>query len=229
MRSALAWLLAVLLLARCSAQLPSERPLGSGPLARDQLARAAPRAFAASTQPKGESPGAVQGQADAAAPLAASQAPKEQATADAGSPAEGLDAGLFNATSLAVFAGDYLGSDRATVRMPGEAEQTQDDPKARLTITDRAANEITIMLIDSSNGTTICSLQAKTKQDQADVSAGQTCFGTGDPTIKALVKSGTLRIFGKRLVFDMFIDLQKEMAAQRMNGSIDYHFEGTRR
>jgi len=228
MRSARAWLLAVLFLARCSAQLPSERPLGSGPLARNELARAAPRASAAQALPKGESAGALQGQADAAAPLAA-PAPKEQATADAGSPTEGLDAGVFNAPSTAMFAGDYLGSDRATVRLPGEDEQTQDDPKARLTITDRAANEITIALISSSDGTTICSLQAKTKQDRAEVSAGQTCFGTGDPTIKALVKSGTLRIFGKRVVFDMFIDLQKEMAAQRMNGSIDYHFEGTRR
>jgi hypothetical protein len=139
------------------------------------------------------------------------------------------DAGVSEKSTRVVFAGDYSGSDRAIVRMPGQPEQTQNDPKARITIAERDANTVAITLIDSSNGSTICTLLAKTQKDRADVSPGQACFGTASPEVRSNVKNGTATVAGARLRFDMFIELEFEMEGQQEAGAIDYHFEGTRR
>lgn len=211
-------------LGACSAQLPSEKPLGSGPLAGG-YARPASLAGADAGAPLAEKPP----EEPPAPPKVSPKAPP----ADAGAHAElTADAGAGDGAapptaSAVVFAGEYAGSDRATVNMADQAPQTQNDPKARVKIKDGARGHIAIALIDSKNGSTICTLDAKVTNDKAEVTPGQACFGDG-PEVHSNVKRGTASLAGTRLTLDLFIELSVEAEGERLSGSIDYHFEGTR-
>lgn len=225
-RNAFRWFVCcAALLCGCGMPLPSETPLGAGPLAR-RPGQATPPATAARV----ETPPPPAQTATAIAPAVSADAgppPTKLAQSDAGAP--GADAAPPKAEApQIVFAGAYVGTDRATVKMPGGPPQTQNDPKARITVAESKPGLIAITLIDSTNGSTICTLSAKTQGNRADVAPGQACFGTGSPEVKSVVKSGTATVNGNRLTFDMLIEMELELEGRQAQGSIDYHFEGTR-
>jgi hypothetical protein len=212
----------------CASQLPSETPLGVGPLAgRDPGTK--PAASAPNLTP--EPPPASSALALAESRSDAAHSPVS-ATSDAGVRAEPLrnEAGATpDVATQAAFAGDYAGTDRATTRMAGMPPQTENDPKARITIADKTPGMIAITLVDSSNGSKICTLDAKTTGVRAEVAPGQVCFGANTPEVSSRVRTGSAVLAGTRLTFDMFIEIEFAIQGQRQTGSIEYHFEGNRR
>jgi hypothetical protein len=152
-----------------------------------------------------------------AAPLDAGAAVTKAAAEAGPSP----DAGARSA-----FAGSYQGKDRAIIRVPGKPEQREDDPKARITVAEQGGDTIGITLINSADGTPICTLNAKVRADSAEVAAGQSCFG--GPGMSSTVQRGSAKLAGARLTVELFIEMRLPVAGQNATGSIDYHFEGTR-
>ncbi len=208
----------------CATSLPSETPLGSGPLAA---------ASAAQPQSSERPPARDAGAAEAAVVASASAEAPPALTAterlDGGtSAAESLpEAGAAEAGPRSSFAGTYAGKDRAVIRMSGKPEQVEDDPKARITVVEQGNLAVSITLINSADGTPICTLNAKLQGDRAEVAPGQPCFASG-PDATSTVQRGSATFAGKRLTVDLSIAMRVSAGGQSATGSIDYHFEGTR-
>ncbi|HEY6561599.1 MAG TPA: hypothetical protein VI072_30220, partial [Polyangiaceae bacterium] len=152
------------------------------------------------------------------------EAERVDAASSAKLPAE---AGAPEAASRSQFAGTYAGKDRAVIRMSGKPEQTEDDPKARISVAERGSDAIAITLISTSDGKPICTLNARREGDRAEVAPGQPCFASG-PEASSMVKRGSATLAGKRLTVDLLIEMRVSMGGKDGAGSIDYHFEGTR-
>jgi len=211
----------------CATALPSETPLGKGPLARASASvSAAGAAPAVDAGPPEPSP-APEATAELLPPT------KDAGSSDAGpataSAAPSMDAGavLAAASTGAAFVGSYLGKDRALVRLSGKPDQTEDDPKARINIAERGTDAIGITLVNSADGSPICTLNARVEKSRAEVAPGQPCFASG-PSAQSNVMQGSASIAGKRLTLDLRIEMRVTANGQLATGSIDYHFEGTR-
>jgi len=207
----------------CATGLPSETPLGSGPLARADAAAVSSESLAVPDA------GALEAGAALAAAKPEPPVPPESERADAGAASVKLtaDAGAVAADSRAQFAGTYAGKDRAVIRMSGKPDQTEDDPKARISVAEQGSDAIAITLINTSDGKPICTLNARREGDRAEVAPGQSCFG-GGPGASSMVKRGSATLAGKRLTVDLLIEMRLSVGGKDAAGSIDYHFEGTR-
>lgn len=206
----------------CATSLPSETPLGSGPLAG--ASAGASQSAAAPAPPDAST---TEERVAAASAADASGAQSEPADAGTSTAERGPEAGAAEAGVRAAIAGTYAGKDRAIIRMSGKPEQTEDDPKARITVAEQGSDAVGITLINSADGTPICTLKAKLQGDRGEVTPGQPCFASG-PGVKSVVQRGSATFAGKRLTVDLLIEMSVSAAGQSATGTIDYHFEGTR-
>jgi hypothetical protein len=157
---------------------------------------------------------------DAGPPPDAAVAEKPAAT-DAGA-APASDAG-----SAAKWAGEYVGSDLTTTRFEGMPERVQPDDKARTRVEEPKPGQVVLIVVDSSNGSPLCSLNADATGSTATIHADQSCFGSEGMT--ATVVEGQAKLEGDRLVFDVQITVEVDAGDVSMDGEIAYHFDGKRR
>jgi hypothetical protein len=232
------WLFAGLLLAfGCGRAMPSDRPLGLGPTAEQDLKRAA---RVERLEALARSRDASQGRDEPEAAAASGDddddrdagAESVDATADAGADAaadSGSDSG--SPSTAFAFAGEYYGEDASTTRLKGFPESTQRDPKARTRVEQSSPSEIVLVIVDSARGTPLCSLNARIQGSRAVVSPNQSCFDQELPnvTIEGRVTSGTAVFDGARLELDLDVELTAEVAGHTLEGELEYHFEGERR
>jgi hypothetical protein len=148
------------------------------------------------------------------------------ASADADPDAE--ETGLETGSPDAEFAGEFAGEDVSIIRIDGLPERTERDPKARTNVRQSADDRIEIILINSANGDPLCTMTADVSGQEAEVGAGQSCFGEGG-SLTGTVASGKARIQGDHLTLDLDVDLELTLGPETRDGTIDYHFEGDRK
>ena len=224
---ATAWIF-LIAIGSCSRELPSEVPLGVGPNpGKDDYAAlddGGPKEAAAET---GTS--AVASTATAAPPEVPPPPETPKGEPDAGQVATAAeDAGAApDAGAKIVYAGQYAGSDTSVFRFAHSPEpKTENDPNAKTRVVENADGSLAITFVSSSDGSDICTLQAKPKGRDAVIAAGQACFSGG--RVSGKVTSGKARFDGKRLVIDLTADLELNMGGQTLTGSLQYHFDGAR-
>ncbi len=81
--------------------------------------------------------------------------------------------------SAAKWAGEYVGSDLTTARFEGMPERVQPDDKARTRVEEPKPGQVVLIVVDSSNGSPLCSLNADATGSTATIHADQSCFGSG--------------------------------------------------
>lgn len=227
MRRFVLWSLA--LAAACSSSLPSAEPLGSGPLAElgdaAPIAKSGPASSADGAAPVPESPPPPSEEPVVAAVTDAGPAP------DAATPAtpSASDGGASAPAATASVAGEYVGWDTTTYKVPNLPEAPQKDTNARTRVVKGAGDAIEIVIVNSANGQDLCTLKGKLKAGNVTLDKGQRCFEEGGGMMTATLRKGTGKFSGKQLVLDMEFDLEIDTGQDRMKGDIIYHFEGTRK
>jgi hypothetical protein len=223
--------------AACGGPRPSTVPLGVGPLSphyklataagshtrrENRTASGTKEAAAKAESPEKDEPDSKEKEAKA-----------EQTTTDGGGPAGDKKAVTppDKMAAASSFLGDYRGDDVSTYRLGGTPEHADKDPNARVTVKSSEKTSIDVVLVDSSNGKDICTLNATLGEKNATITAGQKCFeqNNGDESAAATVKSGTVSVEGRTLTLDLAADFEMRTADQEVTGTLDYHFEGRRR
>ncbi|MBK7586421.1 MAG: hypothetical protein IPI67_40310 [Myxococcales bacterium] len=222
------WLAPWLLFA-CAPALPSETPLGEGPLAKAEhaarekseqanLAKADSRSAEVEPSAAAESPPDTE-----TPPPPPTAAPTAEAPPVAGEkPQPGK-----KPTLVVVYAGEYVGSDTSTYKFSG-AERSEKDDKAKTRVSG-AGPEISVTFIDSGNGSDICTLKAQMTGKTGSFAAGQKCWGTDGPGTGTLTR-GSAQFDDKKLIIDA--DFQLQMGGEgdaNVSGQLHYRFEGTRK
>lgn len=223
------------LLVACAGPLPSEVPLGKGPLftaeAKQREKRAAEREEARANAP--DAPPKTIAQAPKAQPKSTSSdagaggAPNAAATSSA-DPPKG-DGAKPPATSVA-YAGMYVGRDTSLYKLSGLPDRSETDANAKTRVEDRPDGGVFLIPVDSSNGKDICKLHATVKsksQKTFEINKGQRCFEPEQGGVTGTVRSGSAKLDSGKLVFDVVLAIEVNADSQ-VNGSLDYHFEGTR-
>src|SRR5688572_11875558 len=159
--------LLVLLVAACSTALPSEQPLGTGPLAvkEQEAERARLAKLASEPSVDGGSAEAEPSTPPPSEPIAVAPAPTAEPTAsvDAGPPVDAGKAAAAAGAAKVDFAGEYSGKDKAVIRAAGLPEQVQDDPNAKTSVKNTPDGNIKITIVASNSGDPLCTLTAKPK------------------------------------------------------------------
>ncbi len=220
---------ASLLVAGCAAPMPSAKPLGrglvpttaeappTGKKRRDRIAHADTKSHGASSAADG-----------GATPVAA----KEVAAAEpADTKSKDKPATAVPQTANAqAFAGAYSGDDVATYHLEGLPDRVEKDPNAKLTVKTTDPHALTFVLIDSSNGSDICSLSGKITDTGTTIDPGQKCFEQSgdDSSTSATVTEGTATVDGNHLVFEMNLDFSMSIGDRDLTGTLQYRFQGKR-
>lgn len=221
--------IATLVLLACAPVLPSETPLGEGPLAKKEAearakaekARDASAKLSGRSSESAETPPPVEPPPSVEPPPASTGASAEPPKPETpGKKEPGKKPAL-----VVVYAGEYVGSDTSAYKMQGN-ERSEKDDKARTRI-EGTAPEISVTFIDSGNGKDICTLKGKTNGKNVSFAAGQKCWGDG-PGMSGTLTQGSAKFEDKKVTIDMDFDLVIGEGDMRMTGSLHYHFEGTR-
>lgn len=227
MRSVFALGLAFVMAVACSASLPTDKPLGEGPMvaAEAKLAKMALDSGKPDVvRPEsGDNPSETPSEPTpppvVASDLDASTS-QPVAASDAGTN-PGKDAGP--SAAAITYAGEYVGSDDTNTSIAGQTQNEHDD-KAKTRVEVRPSGELAFTFVSSSDGTDICTLTATPKGKDATFPAGQPCWATGGGASGKL-KKGTAKFDGKKVTIDMVFDLQVGPAT----GTLTYKFTGTRK
>jgi hypothetical protein len=215
-------------LARCSPALPSDKPLGRGPLALNQTPaeekRAAPEAVSAKTdEPARSSSDAGSTGSGPAPPVASAVALDGGAAAAAAKTPLSGDAGPGKAD----FSGEYLGRDREVLRLQGGPEVTMsEDANAKTRVRARADGNLDIIFIASNSGTELCRIEAKPTGNVASVRPGQSCKDWQE--FIGPLRTGHVSFNGAQLIIDLEFDASIDDEEEHAEGVWIYHFEGTR-
>lgn len=226
------WLSLCLLWVACSTPLPSEAPLGVGPLvaAERQSRQRADDAGAEADEPRAAAPPAEPPAPPEEQPAPTASAPIE----DAGAAPPAADAGppvKPGPVATVKWAGLYTGKDTSRFAFAAAPEQVEDDPNAKTRVADRADGGVDLIPISSSDGKDICTVQAKPKdpaRKEFDIAPAQRCFEPDSGGMSGIVRSGTARFEGKKLVIDLVLDLEVTAGDMPLKGTLKYHFEGAR-
>lgn len=135
------------------------------------------------------------------------------------------------AASAKAFDGEYRGEDTAIYRMRGMPERTERDPGARTRAKSTSEGAVDFVLIDSSNGSDICTLSATFAGGVATITPGQRCFeqsGQG-VSVTGNVTRGTATLDGTRLRLEASLDVEMDLGDTDLSGTLEYRFQGTRR
>jgi hypothetical protein len=215
-------LLAAFVIVACGRELPSSTPLG-GILDDGTQEGYTPDRRARESDAGGVGEVADSKETDAGALDAA--VAKQEAT-DAGTTEAGSsDAGSADASVK--WAGEYVGSDLQVTRIQGRPDIRQPDDKARTRVEEKGSGRIALVIVNSLNGDTICSLNASTQGASASIDKGQNCFSAEE--VDVTVESGSAELKGDHLVFDVKASLEGAVGDDKIEGSVDYHFDGKRK
>jgi hypothetical protein len=223
----------------CSTQLPSETPLGLGPLARRP--RPPDPSGAPVSLPGGGGP-QMQFEDDDEDSTAENERPPSSTgdddkddvpdagittMADAGGAAASAPA--TNAPAAALdFTGDYSGKDVSTFRISGIGDQKEEDPNAKLSVK-KSGDSLTIVVVASNTGDPLCTLKAEQKGDTATLAPGQECTEPQSPFARGKLTRGQAKLQGKQITLDMSFEVKIDAGGKQLTGGIEYHFEGTKR
>jgi hypothetical protein len=153
--------------------------------------------------------------------------PPDAAVAEKSEPSDAGVATAGDAGAVAKWAGEYVGSDLTTTRFEGMPERVQPDDKARTRVEEPKPGQIVLVVVDSSNGNPLCTLNADATGTTATIHADQSCFGSEG--MSATVVDGDAKLEGDRLVFDVQVAVEVDAGDVSMEGEIAYHFDGKRR
>ena len=224
-----------LALAGACSKLPSEAPLGKGPLAvaEDkriaQLEAGAPATADSGKDASGAGATAKGAQSPAPAKPAKPAEPDAAASASAAKRDAGSDAAPPPTGKALAWAGTYSGSDVSIYRMGALPERRENDPNAKTRVVDNSDGSVSLTAINSSNGQDICTLKATPKgasRTDFEVTPGQSCFGGG--AVKGTIKSGSAVFSGNSLKLSLDAEIEVTSGPMQMTGSLEYQFTGTR-
>jgi hypothetical protein len=219
-------LLCLLFVAACAPELPSSTPLGSGPLADRGAGGSRPVASAKLAALGSSEAGAVRTPAppitkDAGADAAVDAGAADAAT-DAGKTAPAPDA----APAKLAVAGEYTGEDVTVMRLPPMPDRREEDPKARIDVTQPSPDAVVFGLINSADGRNICSLKAKLIGSAATIEGGQRCEAF---SAIGRLDRGSATFAGETLTLELHGSIEFEGADQTFKGNFEYRFNGKRR
>jgi hypothetical protein len=227
----------VAMMTACGAQ-PSRAPLGVGPLPKGAKLAAELRADArrAALLRQRSSAGAKTAADSDGAESPKPALPVAPPAAVAKTDAHPVGAG--GATSAVVppdASGEYRGDDVSAYHLEGMPDRTEKDPNARINVRREKDKDLAFVLVDSSNGKDICTLTG-TITDTPDgqkttLAAGQACFEQDSDVASATatVTRGTATFDKTRLVLDMTLAFELRLGDEEHAGTLDYHFDGTKR
>lgn len=207
----------------CGVEAVSQRPLGLGPLAlaersaaasSDAVAKAQVAARVESDEDEEEAGPALVVSATVLASAAPSASGAPAASGSASSP-----------EALAVWVGEYVGTDVTRLTIPPLPESKQDDPKARLRITRLDASRLAFTMVASNTGEVICTLHARVTGSTATLDSGQVCV---QGALAATVERGTATLTGSKVVVELTASVLVGDDEETRNGTMAYRFEGTR-
>jgi hypothetical protein len=226
-------------LGACASQLPSERPLGIGPLARARPPSepsGSPVTMPGSATPtmieSDEDDGDGDGDEDTTKRVSSATsdtAPDAGVTsmADAGAAPSSAPSSA-PATGTPDFVGEYAGRDRSIFRLDGAVVRQEDDPKALMSVK-KSGTGLAFVIVASNTGDPLCTLNATQKGDTVTLATGQQCPEPRSPFAPGKVTSGKGKLQGKTLELDVLFEASIEVEGEQHKGGIDYHFDGTRR
>jgi hypothetical protein len=223
----------------CSAQLPSETPLGLGPLAKRP--RAPESSGAPVSLPGGGGP-QMQFEDDEEDSTAENERPPSSADGDGDKGKDGADAGLAKAdaapapaagapatnapTAALDFTGEYSGKDVITRRLSGKELPPEEDSNAKMSVK-KSGDTVSLTIVASNTGDPICTVKGEQKGDTVTLTPGQECPPEAQFTGK--LKRGQANLQDKRLTLDMSFEISGNVEGRQVTVVTDYHFEGTRR
>jgi hypothetical protein len=220
------------------APLPSREPLGvgalppGGKLSSELRKEARARKLAkGGSAARGVEASAASAKEPAPEPKPAETGPSPtKAVAKADSPAASSSA-KPEAAKIADPSGDYRGDDVSAYRLSGLPDRTEKDPNARVNVRKTGDTKLDFALVDSSNGKDICTLSGTLEGAKATITAGQTCFEQESTAAAATatVTRGTATFENTRLVLDLTLDFELLLGDDEHAGTLEYHFDGTRR
>lgn len=228
------WVMAVLAVS-CEPALPSTVPLGRGPLAASTVEtppppRAAPAADAGQTSAEDAGGGAGGAEGGSAGPREAAEGGSAgQSGAGGAGGGDAAPEAAGGSKAAVVFAGHYSGRDVTTVQLGNQPSHSQKDPNAKLDVADAGGGTLEFSLIASKSGKVICKLEGTVSGNTATLRSGQRCFDAqSQGHMTATIDHGKATFNGTRLVFDMHLDMEIDIAGRQITGAMDYLFEGTR-
>lgn len=206
----------------------SSVPLGLGPLAvaeRDAQAQAEAQRRKRQPKPARRSPVAA---APAKAPPTQAEAGKTEAS-DNGADADktaGTDAAAAGA--LPSFEGLFAGEDIAVYRFTGFPDREERDDKAKIRIEKASGGNLSIIVINTADGSDMCELLARVDGNAALIESAQPCFSGGEGSVQGELTSGRAVIDGDRLKMTAEGTLSLVLPDQELDGEMTYTFEGER-
>jgi hypothetical protein len=213
-------LLAALLFVACGRELPSSTPLGG--ILDDGLSDG----YVPDRRAKSSDAGEVVEVAESKEQDAGTVAVAKQEVSDAGAIEAGAAAADASTDAAVKWAGTYVGSDVQTTRLSGKPELRVPDDKARTRVDEKGSGRIALVIVNSQNGDTICSLNASTQGASATLDRNQNCFSTEE--LDVTVQSGSAELKGDRLIMDVKASVEGVVGDDKVEGSVDYHFDGKR-
>jgi hypothetical protein len=232
------WVVVSLCALVACAPLPSREPLGVGALPPGgKLSSELRKEAHARKLARGGS--AARGE-DVAAASAKESAPEPKPADKVPSPAEAVakadtlpvsGEAKPESAPIADPSGDYRGDDVSAYRLSGLPDKTEKDPSARVNVRKSGDKKLDFALVDSSNGKDICTLTGTLEGRTATITAGQSCFeqDTGAASATATVTRGTATFENTRLVLDLTLDFELSLGDDEHAGTLEYHFDGSRR
>lgn len=237
--------IALTLVTACARPIPSLVPLGEGPLSRahaPETERVKSSATAklphagstkeASEGTKDRDPTDTEGKGEeesSATKQAVDAESKKQKDKDKEKDKEKAPE-KSGKSETATWDGEYAGEDVSTYRFEGAPDRVQRDANAKTRVK-REDNVVHLTIVDSSNGKDLCTFNGKVEKMTATIDAGQECFASEEGIVRTrgVVKSGTARIDGDKLVIEAELDFEFRAADRLREGRLSYRFEGKRK
>lgn len=209
----------------------SRAPLGLGPLAVAEQARAVK--LDAAAESNGLARGAASEAGDDEVLIEVEEdedVPDDDVSTERAAAGDADAAGPPQADGAARFVGAYAGFDVATFRFEGVPERRQEDDKAQIRVEQEDDRSIVIVIINTENGEDLCALPATVSGARATIGRSEPCFGDGsEGAVMVVITGGDAELVGDELRLEAEGTLSVDMAEQTLGGDMSYTFRGTRR
>jgi hypothetical protein len=128
------------------------------------------------------------------------------------------------------YAGRYLGTDTVVIQFSGFPDEPQVDDEAKIDVEVRGEKGVAVTVVDSSQGTPLCTLEGKfSAADAFSFEAGQPCFEDmlGIP-LGAELLNGSGKFVDARLTLEFEVHMSFDAPGDTIEGTLSYHFDGER-
>lgn len=127
------------------------------------------------------------------------------------------------------WAGRYAGTDTVIVSFPGVPTDPQVDDKARMDVKRLGDKRLSVSVIDSQRGVSLCTVEGDFAEGKIELDEGQECFSDmlGIPVDTSLL-GGTGSIEGDKLTIEFEVEMSIDTPSGTIDGGIDYDFVGTK-